>query len=94
MSQQYASGGQLPEEADAVLTDGDDASSHSDSSSRLEQFGLGVSLSILLGAVLGVAAAASLNAGALPLFVALGLGFIFSPVIGLLFLQRFESKQE
>ena len=93
MAQQYASGGQLPDEADAALTDGDDGSSHSDSSSRLEQFGMGVAVSILLGALLGVAAVASLNLGAIPLFVALGLGFLLSPVVGVLFLQRYERKQ-
>jgi hypothetical protein len=88
MAQQHASGGQLPDEIDRA-TDGGGAVDH-DSSSRLETFGLGVSVSILLGAVVGVAAAASLDAGGLPLLLALGTGFILSPLVGLLFLQREE----
>jgi hypothetical protein len=85
MAGTHASGGQVPDEADAVLGDG--GSTHEDSSSRLELFGLGVSVSILLGAVGGVAATAVLDAGATPLLVALGLGFLFSPVVGIVALQ-------
>ena len=88
MAQQHASGGQLPDEIDRA-TDGGGAVDH-DSSSRLEQFGVGVSASILLGAVVGVAAAAALDAGGLPLLIALGTGFILSPLVGLLFLRRGE----
>jgi small-conductance mechanosensitive channel len=84
MAGSHASGGQVPDEADAVIGDG--GSQHEDSSSRLERFGLGVSASILLGAVVGVAATWSLNAGATPLLVALGLGFLLSPVVGLVVL--------
>jgi len=86
MAQEYASGGQLPERSG-----GDNGESmHEDSSSRLEQFGMGVSVSILLGAVVGVAATAALNAGGLPLLVGAGTGFLLSPLVGLLFLRRGE----
>ena len=88
MTGTHASGGQVPDDADAVVGDG--GSQHDDSSSRLERFGIGVSASILLGAVVGVAAAWSLEAGGTPLLVALGLGFLFSPVVGLIVLQRTE----
>ncbi|WP_049986939.1 hypothetical protein [Halobellus rufus] len=84
MALEHASGGELPERS----TGEDGASVDHDSSSRLEQFGLGVSVSILLGAVVGVAAAASVDAGGLPLIFALGVGFILSPLVGLLFLRR------
>ncbi|WP_144903319.1 hypothetical protein [Halobellus captivus] len=86
MAQEFATGGQLPEGASG----GADESAHQDSSTRLEQFGVGVSASILLGAVVGVAATASVDAGGLPLLVALGIGFILSPLVGLLFLRRAE----
>ena len=46
-----------------------------------------MSASILLGAVVGVAATWSLDAGSTPLLVALGLGFLFSPVVGVAVLQ-------
>ncbi|MFB6250705.1 MAG: hypothetical protein ABEI27_03290 [Halobellus sp.] len=88
MSQEYASSGQLSEDVEGALQ-GDGGPSHDDSSTRLEQFGLGVAASILLGAVVGVAAAWSIG-GALPLIFGLGLGFIFSPVLGLLILRRNE----
>ncbi|WP_336025139.1 hypothetical protein [Halobellus salinisoli] len=86
MALESASGGQLPERS----ASGDGESMHQDSSSRLEQFGVGVSVSILLGAVVGVAATASVDAGGLPLLVVLGIGFILSPLVGLLFLRRAE----
>ena len=85
MAGTHASGGQVPDEANVAMGDG--GSRHDDSSSRLERFGLGVSASILLGAVVGVAATWSLGAGGTPLLVALGLGFLFSPVVGLIVLQ-------
>jgi hypothetical protein len=85
MAGTHASGGQVPDEADAVIGDG--GSQHDDSSSRLETFGVGVSASILLGAVVGVAATWSLGVGGTPLLVALGLGFLFSPIVGLIVLQ-------
>ncbi|SDX83600.1 hypothetical protein [Halobellus clavatus] len=88
MAQEYASGGQLSEDVEGAL-EGDGGSTHDDSSTRLEQFGLGVAASILLGAVVGVAASWSIG-GALPLIIALGLGFIFSPVVGVLVLRRSE----
>jgi hypothetical protein len=81
MTGTHASGGQVPDEAEVAIGDG--GSPHDDSSSQLETFGIGVSASILLGAVVGVAATWSLAAGATPLLVALGLGFLFSPVVGL-----------
>jgi len=84
MAGTHASGGQVPDEADAVIGDG--GSQHDDSSSRVETFGVGVSASILVGAVVGVAATWSLGAGGTPLLVALGLGFLFSPVVGLIVL--------
>ena len=86
MTQEYASGGQLSDEVEGAL-EGDGGSAHGDSSSRLETFGLGVSISILFGAVAGVAAAWAVG-GALPLIIGLGLGFLLSPVVGLLVLQR------
>ncbi|MDS0294707.1 hypothetical protein [Halogeometricum luteum] len=50
-----------------------------------ERFGLGLSATILLGAVVGVALTWALGGGTLlPLFVALGAGFILSPLAGLL----------
>ena len=85
MAGTHASGGQVPDDADIVIGDG--GSQHDDSSSRLERFGLGVSASILLGAVVGVAATWSLGAGGTPLLVALGLGFLFSPIIGVAVLK-------
>jgi len=88
MAGTHASGGQVPDDADAVVGDG--GSRHDDSSSRLERFGVGVSASILLGAVVGVAATWSLDAGSTPLLVALGLGFLFSPVVGVAVLQWSE----
>ena len=83
MAGTHASGGQVPDEVPI----GDGGSQHDDSSSRLETFGVGVSASILLGAVVGVAATWSLGAGGTPLLIALGLGFLFSPVVGLIVLQ-------
>ncbi|MGQ4555008.1 hypothetical protein [Halobellus sp. GM3] len=88
MAQQHASGRKLPSDVDGALDGASEPSTHDDSSSRLEQFGAGVSASILLGAVVGVAAMAALDAGAVPLLVAVGIGFILSPVIGVLVLQR------
>jgi hypothetical protein len=81
MAGTHASGGQVPDEAEIAIGDG--GPQHEDSSSRLETFGVGVSASILLGAVVGVAATWSLGAGSTPLLVALGLGFLLSPVLGL-----------
>ncbi|MFA1611552.1 hypothetical protein [Halobellus rubicundus] len=91
MAQEYASGGQLPDdvEVEGALA-GDGGSAHGDSSSRLEQFGLGVAASIMLGGVVGVAAASALEGSAVALIVAIGLGFLFSPLVGLLTLRRAE----
>ncbi|WP_311171903.1 hypothetical protein [Halobellus ordinarius] len=86
MSQEYATSSQLPDDVDGTL----EGSTHEDSSSRLERFGLGVAASILLGAVVGVAATAVLDAGAVPLLFATGMGFLLSPVIGVLVLERNE----
>jgi len=88
MAGTHAPGGQVPDDADVAIGDG--GSQHDDSSSRLERFGIGVSASILLGAVVGVAATWSLEAGGTPLLVALGLGFLFSPVVGLAVLRLSE----
>ena len=81
MANSHASGGQVPDDADAALGDG--GSTHDDSSSRLERFGVGVSASILLGGVAGVAATSTLGDDGTALLIALGLGFLFSPVVGL-----------
>jgi len=85
MAQEYASGGQLSDDVEGALAG---ESAHEDSSSRLERFGLGVAASILLGGVVGVAAAASLGGSAVPFVVAVGLGFLLSPLVGLLVLRR------
>ena len=89
MSQEHASGSHLPDEVDGSV-ENPSGGAHADSSSRLEQFGIGVSASILLGAVVGVAATSALEAGAVPLLFAVGIGFILSPVVGLLVLKRNE----
>jgi predicted naringenin-chalcone synthase len=81
MASTHASGGQVPDDADAALGDG--GSTHDDSSSRLERFGLGVSASILFGGVVGVAATSALGDDGTALLIALGLGFLLSPVVGL-----------
>ena len=81
MASTHASGGQVPDDADTALGDG--GSTHDDSSSRLERFGVGVSSSILLGGVVGVAATSALGDDGTALLIALGLGFLLSPVIGL-----------
>ncbi|GGJ06317.1 hypothetical protein GCM10008995_15260 [Halobellus salinus] len=88
MTGTHASSGQVHDEAEVAIGDG--GSPHDNSSSQLETFGIGVSASILLGAVVGVAATWSLGAGSTPLLVALGLGFLFSPVVGLAVLWRAE----
>ncbi|MDS0299223.1 hypothetical protein NDI76_10775 [Halogeometricum sp. S1BR25-6] len=50
-----------------------------------ERFGLGLSAAIFLGAVVGVALTWALGGSTLlPLFVALGAGFVVSPLAGLL----------
>ncbi|MFB6091101.1 MAG: hypothetical protein ABEJ97_08585 [Halobellus sp.] len=89
MAQEYASGGQLSDDVEGALA-GDGGSAHEGSSSQVEQFGLGVAASILLGGVVGVAAASALGGSAVALIVAIGLGFLFSPVVGLLVLRRGE----
>ena len=66
-----------------------DGGEHDGLSQQVERFGLGVSMVILLGAVAGVAAAwALVEVGAVAIMVGLGVGFILSPIGGLLMLRR------
>ena len=87
MANTHASGGQVPDGTDAM---GDGGSVHDDSSSRLERFGLGVSVSILLGGIVGVAATSVLADDGTALLIALGLGFLLSPVMGLAAVMRIK----
>jgi hypothetical protein len=66
-----------------------DGGEHDGLSQRVERFGLGVALVLLLGAAGGVAAAWALSdVGAVAIMIGLGIGFILSPLGGLLMLRR------
>jgi hypothetical protein len=66
-----------------------DGGEHDGLSERVERFGLGVSLMILIGGVGGVIAAWGLqDVGGVAIMVGLGVGFILSPLAGLLLLRR------
>jgi hypothetical protein len=62
---------------------------HLSSSYLAEMFGAGFAAGVLLGGIVGVAVAAALGAGATTAFlVAVGAGFVFAPLIGLLVAER------
>jgi hypothetical protein len=66
-----------------------DGGEHDGLSEMVERFGLGAALVMLLGAVGGVAAAWALgDVGAVAIMIGLGVGFILSPIGGLLLLRR------
>ena len=66
-----------------------DGGEHDGLSQQGERFGLGVAMVMLLGAVGGVAAAWALaDVGAVAIMIGLGVGFILSPIGGLLMLRR------
>ncbi|ERG95107.1 hypothetical protein [Haloquadratum walsbyi] len=89
MAQDYASGTEQPSSETVVCTEEAERITHGDSSSKVEIFGLGVSVTILIGAVGGVFAMWVLPVdSAVPLFLGVGVGFILSPVIGLGMLWR------
>ncbi|ADQ66808.1 hypothetical protein C499_03583 [Halogeometricum borinquense DSM 11551] len=61
------------------------------SSHLAERFGVGTAAGILLGAVIGVALMWILGTSSVfTLLVAVGIGFILSPVVGVLFAERSE----
>lgn len=82
MSQDHSRAVEQPQSPKA----GDD--SDTDLSSQLETFGAGVTICILTGASIGVAAMWFLDSNsALPLLIGLGGGFMISPLLGILLLR-------
>lgn len=90
MSQEIASGSDTRSEETAIEQHepASDGHSYGSPSHTVETFGIGVSACILVGGIVGVAVAWALGANAtVAMFLALGIGFILAPIVGLLLVE-------
>ncbi|SFR59972.1 hypothetical protein [Halogeometricum limi] len=91
MAQELTSGGDARSGEQSVVEYdvGAEESVIGSSSHAAEQFGVGATAGILVGALVGVAAGWALGGDpTVVFFLALGTGFILAPLVGLLVLER------